>query len=67
MAKRVVTQGGGDNLFKITGTNKLEVYIVKVGTFINTTRKIGSARSLEDALSIIKSYTGKQIKEIREW
>lgn len=67
MAKRVVTQGGGNNLFKITGSSTLEVYIVKVGTFSDSTSKIGSARSLDDALSIIKSYSGNQIKEIREW
>ena len=67
MAKRVVTQGGGDNLFKISGTDKLEVYAVKVGLLSNTLKKIGGARNLEDALSIIKSYTGKQIKEISEW
>jgi hypothetical protein len=35
MAKRVVTQGGGNNLFKITGSNILEVYLVKVDTFSN--------------------------------
>jgi len=67
MAKRVVTQGGGNNLFKITGTSKLEIYIVKVDTFSNRTSKIGKANSLDDALSIIKSYSGNQIKEIREW
>lgn len=66
MAKRVVTQGGGDNLFKITGTNKLEVFIVS-GDFFGRTKKIGGARNLEDALSIIKSYSGKQIKDISEW
>ena len=31
------------------------------------TKKIGSARSLEDVLSIIKSHSGSQIKEVREW
>jgi len=67
MAKRVVTQCGGNNLFKITGSNTLEIYIVKVGTFSDSTSKIGSARNLDDALSIIKSYSGNQIKEIREW
>ena len=67
MAKRVVTQGGGDNLFKITGSSHLEIYIVNVGTFTDRTSKIGSANNLDDALSIIKSYAGNQIKEISEW
>ena len=66
MAKRVVTQGGGSNLFKITGTNKLEIFIVS-GDFFSSKKKIGGARNLEDALSIIKSYSGKQIKDISEW
>lgn len=67
MTKRVVTQGGGNNLFKITGSNNLDVYVVNVGLFSNSTSKIGRARNLEDALSIIKSYSGNQIKEISEW
>ncbi len=65
MAKRVVTKGGGDNLYKIT--NSFDVFIIKVKTFTNKKIKIGSARNLEDCLSIIKSYSGNQIKEIREW
>lgn len=67
MKKRVVTQGGGNNLFKITGTDKLEIYIVYVGYVFDRTKKIGAAINLEDALSIIKSYSGNQIKDIAEW
>jgi hypothetical protein len=67
LAKRVVTKGGGENLFKITGTKNLEIYQIHVGIFSDSSSKIGSARNLEDALSIIKSYSGNQIKEIREW
>ena len=65
MAKRVVTQGGGNNLFKVNNYN--EVYVIISKTFSSDTKKIGSANNLEDALSIIKSYSGNQIKEIREW
>lgn len=67
MAKRVVVQGGGQNLYKIVGTNKLEIYHVKVGTFTDSKSNIGSSRNLEDALSIIKSHSGNQIKEVKEW
>jgi hypothetical protein len=67
MAKRVVTKGGGENLYKIVGSSKLEIFHVKVGTFSDTKSKIGSSRNLEDALSIIKSHSGSQIKYIREW
>lgn len=66
MKKRVVTQGKGNNLFKISGLNKLIIYQV-YGDFTTENKKIGSARSLDDALSLIKAYSGKQIKEIREW
>jgi hypothetical protein len=67
MAKRVVTQGGGQNLYKVVGSSKLEIFHVKVGTFSDSKTKIGSSRNLEDALSIIKSHSGNQIKEVREW
>lgn len=67
MAKRVVTQGGGQNLYKIVGSSKLEIFHVKVGTFSDSKSKIGSSHSLEDALSIIKSHSGNQIKEVRDW
>lgn len=66
MNKRVVTQGKGNNLFKVSGLNELIIYQV-YGDFITKKTKIGSARSLDDALSLIKAYSGKQIKEIREW
>ncbi len=66
MEKRIVTQGGGNNLFKVSGINKLYIYQIS-GSFFSKKKLIGSSRYLEDAISIIKSYTGMQIKEIREW
>ena len=66
MKKRVVIHDGGNNLFKVLGLDKLYVYQVS-GDFITKNIKIGSTRSLDDALSLIKAYSGKQIKEIREW
>lgn len=67
MTKRVVTQGGGQNVYKVAGSSKLDIYHIKVNVFIDSRSKIGSARNLEDALSIIKSHSGNQIKEIRNW
>ena len=67
MEKRVVTQNRGENLFKISGTDKLIIYKIEVQPLWNNKIKIGSARNLEDALSIIKSYSGSQIKGISEW
>lgn len=67
MAKKVVTQGGDKNLYKIEGSTTLEVYHVDVSPIFDKKIKIGSAKKLEDALSIIKSHSGNQIKEIKEW
>ena len=55
MAKRVVTQGGGQNLYKVVGSSKLEIFHVKVGTFSDSKTKIGSSRNLEDANNERKS------------
>ena len=66
-AKKVVTKGGGDNLFKINiSGNKHYVKLVKVG-FINSYIDIGETRSLEDALSLIRSYSGNEIDKITDW
>ena len=67
MAKRVSTKNSGQNLYKISGSSQLDIFHVNVGTFSDSKSKIGSARNLEDALSIIKSHSGSQIKEIKEW
>jgi len=67
MEKRIVTENKGNNLFKISGTTKLYIYKIEVEFLRNKKIKIGSARNLEDALSIIKSYSGSQIKDISEW
>jgi hypothetical protein len=69
MNKRVSTQNKGNNLFKISGTKTLYVYQILVSPIPGFDKKIqiGSAKSLEDALSIIKSYSGSQIKKISEW
>lgn len=62
-----MTQGGSQNLFKVDRSSELTVYRVNVGRFSDSKTKIGSARNLENALSIIKLYACQQIKEIREW
>ena len=67
MSKRIVTQGGGQNLYKITGSSSLDIYQVKVGIISDSKIKIGSSRNLEDALTIIKSHSGNQIKSITNW
>jgi len=66
--KRVVVQGGGENLYRISiYGNKYTVSQVDVGVFTNDINIIGEARNLDDALSIIKSHSGEQIKKITNW
>lgn len=70
MNKRVVTQNKGNNLFRVSGTRTLYIYCIEVDNplpFFDKKIQIGSARSLEDALSIIKSYSGAQIRRITDW
>lgn len=67
MAKRtVVVEGGGANLYEVSETDgTYYVYKVSVGLLLDSRSSIGKARKLEDALAIIKSHSGRQIKEMR--
>lgn len=69
MNKRVSTQQNGNNLFQISGTTTLRVYHVLIGPlpFLDKKIPIGTANTLADALSIIKSFSGAQIKKISDW
>jgi len=63
--RRVVVEGGGANLYKISEySGWFYVYKVDVGLLSSSDRSIGKASSLTDALAIIKSHSGKEIKEI---
>lgn len=67
-AKQVVVQGGGDNLYKVSESSRtFYVYRIDVGIFSNTHYEIGQTRNFEDALSLIKSHSGKGIKKISPW
>jgi len=67
-ARRIVTQGGGNNLYKVSEyDNWYYVYEAGRGFFSTGTLDIGKTRSFKDALDIIRAYTGKEIKEISEW
>ncbi len=67
MARRsVVVQGGGEDLYEIDDSGgTYYTYKVKVGFISNSRQDIGKARSLEDALALIKSHSGREIKEIK--
>ena len=66
--KRVVVTGGGKNLYRISIYNgKYTVSQVDVSPIFNDYNIIGEARSMEDALSIIKAHSGQSIKKITDW
>ncbi len=66
--KRVVVTGGGNNLYRISIYNgKYTVSQVDVGAIFNDYNVIGEARSMDDALSIIKAHSGQSIKKITDW
>ena len=62
--KKVTTRN--HKLYKITisGT-KHYVSVDKGGIFTENYYRIGETRSLEDALSLIRSHSGSDIKEIK--
>ncbi len=67
--KKVTTNGGKDCLFKVSEyRGKIYVYRVdSIGVFSDSLVEIGHTGSLEDALILIKSYSGYGIKSITDW
>ena len=64
MTKRDVTVEGGD-LYRISGGDgKYYVQKVKVNMISNSYTDVGQARSLEDALTLIRAHSGRQIKRL---
>lgn len=63
--KKVVVRGGGSNLYRITVSGrKHSVEKVMVHIFSNSYKNIGRTDSLEDALSLIRSNSGREIESI---
>ncbi len=68
MTKKVVVKGGGKNLFKVSSyEGTYYVYQVDAGLISNDNNLIGTTKSLEDALSLIRSYAGRAIERISDW
>lgn len=68
MATRVVVEGKGMNLFKVVeASGWFHAYQVDPGFFSDTNVSVGKSRSLADALTLIRSFTGKNIKSMSEW
>jgi hypothetical protein len=66
--RKVVVQGSGKNLFKISEySGKFTIYQVDVGLLANSHNIIWKASSLEDARSIMRSYSSREIKEVTSW
>ena len=66
--KQIVVKGGGSNLFKVSYYNEVYyVYKVNVKIFSNDYHEIGKTKNFEDALSLIRSYSGKDIDSISSW
>ncbi|MEX0997617.1 MAG: hypothetical protein WDZ45_11250 [Flavobacteriaceae bacterium] len=66
--KRVVVSGGGDNLFRVTeSSGKFLISQVDVGLLTNNYNRIGQTRSFDDALNLIKSFSGQRIDKITDW
>lgn len=67
--KKVVVNGGGQNLYRINSINGKYTasHVISDFPFGNTISVIGEARSMEDALSLIKSHSGQSIKKITDW
>lgn len=65
--KRVVVKGGGANLYRISiSGNKHFVQHASVGLLMNSYKDIGKTSSLDDSLSLIRSHSGNEIKEISD-
>jgi len=63
--KKVVVQGSGKNLYKVSEYNGwFHAYQIDVGFFSNSNNSIGKTRSFKDAIDLIKSHSGKEIESI---
>ena len=63
--RRVVVEGGGADLYEIEeSSGRYLATHVRVGILANRRESVGSASSLEDALSLIRSFSGRAIKRI---
>lgn len=60
----VVVEGGGSNLYEIKEEGgHYKAYHVRVNLLLpNSKNNVGSARSFEGALSVIRNHSGKDIK-----
>lgn len=60
--KKIIVKGGGENLYYVSESSGI-FYIYK-GHVWGSDTQIGKARSMNDALAIITSYSGRAIESI---
>jgi hypothetical protein len=66
--KKIVVKGGGDNLFKVSEHDGWHyAYKVDPGFFSDSTTSLGKARSLADAIQLIRAYSGRDVQEISDY
>lgn len=62
---QVVVKGGGKNLYEVSESSGwFYVYRVDVSLLLNHRRNLGKTRTFDQALSLIKSHSGKAIERI---
>lgn len=63
--RRVVVEGGGANLYEISeAEGTFTAYHVRVRLLSNDRLRIGSGRSLQDAIALIQAHSGRRIRSI---
>lgn len=61
---RVIVKGGGANLYEVSESGGwFYAYQISVGVF-DSRHEIGKARTFEQALSLIKSHSGRGIERM---
>lgn len=64
--RNVVVEGGGANLYQIREySGEFTAYKEDVKFLGSDYTRIGTTRSLEDAIALIRSHSGREIKDMR--
>lgn len=62
---QVVVKGGGKNLYEVSESSGwFYVYQVDVGLLLSNRRNLGKTRTFDQALSLIRSHSGKEIDRV---
>ena len=68
ISKRITVKGKKQNLYKITILNGINtVSQIKKGLMLDTIKKVGVTYRFEDALNLVRSYSGREVVEVVNW